>query len=127
RIYFKPIGLLRTGLPVYEISYFGGSPGLVAENVWGKFGISQDGTRMAMFRVDVSSNREFLTLKNLVDGTEETAYTAYVPEHLFLYVAPSFSPDGDRVAFLKRPAGDGRSAISLLDRTTGEVTELKTT
>ena len=126
RIFYRASGLLRAGLPVYEVSYFGGTPKEAAPNVWGKFSVSPDSNEIAFFRVDINSNRESLFIRNLSSGAETALFEVVVPEHLFLYAAPVFSPDGQRVAFVKRPSGDSRSVITIVDRQTGEAADLRT-
>jgi len=126
RIIYRASGMLRAGLPLYQVSYFGGVPREITDNVWGKFSISADGTEAALFRVDVGLNRERVAILDIETGNETSIFEVSVPDHLFLYAAPVFSPDGKKIAFVKRPAGDTRSVITVFDRDTGKAADIAT-
>ena len=63
-------------------------------------GVSPDGKRLAFFVADARAARETLYVAN-EDGTGERPVTTRdYPEHFSAAVAPVFSPDGERVAFV---------------------------
>lgn len=125
-LYFRVRGLWRSGRTVYRVSYFGGDPTPVAQNVWGNFSLSRDGSKMVFFRSDAVKNVDLLVVKDLVSGEERTVAEVFSPDRAFMLVSPEFSPDGRSISFLNGPGSDYRSDIQIVDLETGSVAAIKT-
>lgn len=125
-IFFRGRGLWRAGVNTYRMSYFGGTPSVVAENVWGRFSLSPDGRRMAFFRADPATNSDLLIIRDLESGVEQTLVTLTAPEQFFILVAPEWSPDGKTLAMVKRARDGDRSAIFTVRVGDGSTDEINT-
>ena len=125
-LYFRQRGLWRSGQSVFSVSYFGGSPKLIVENVWGDFSISPDGRKIAFFREDTSSNTDRLYIKDIRDSSEQILTELTTPEQFFVLVSPAWSFDGKKIAVVKRPSSGARSEITIIDNETGQTETLRT-
>ncbi len=118
-IYFRQRGLWRSGQGVFKIPAFGGVPVQVATDVWGSFSISPDGRSIAIYREDTRSNIDRLILRDLNSGEERTIVELIPPDQFFVLVAPAWSPDGRKLAVIKRPTTGQRSEITVFDTSSG--------
>ncbi|MBV9926200.1 MAG: protein kinase [Acidobacteria bacterium] len=99
-LYYTLAAKEGAGFDLYRVPALGGSVTPIRRGVAGGVGVSQDGKRLAFVLADAKVARETLYVSN-DDGTNERAVTARdYPEHFSAAVAPAFSPDGQRVAFL---------------------------
>lgn len=125
-LYFRTRGRARTSQSIYRIPYLGGSPIRVADDVWGGFAISPDSEQIAFFRANPSENSDSIVLKDLGNGTEVVRFKITAPDVVYIPIAPTWSPDGKRLAFLRRPKSGLRSKIEILDLTSGKVESVQT-
>lgn len=120
RIFFRTRGIPQSAQNIYEISYFGGHPQLVAENVWGLFSFSPDGAKIAFYRRNFRENKQSLIVKNLESGEEKAIIERAFPQMFFLHLYPAWSPDGEKIAFVPLEKNPDRSKIVIFDLQTGE-------
>lgn len=125
-LFFRIRGLWRTGRAVHRVSYFGGDPTLVAQNVWGNFSVSPDGKHLAYFRADAAANREMLLIRNLATDEEKILVEVREPKQFFMMVAPEWSPDGKAIAFLDSTGSESRSEINIAEVETGKTSTIRT-
>ena len=119
-IYFRQRGLWRSGQGVFKIPAFGGVPVQVATDVWGSFSIAPDGRSIAIYREDTRSNIDRLIIRDLNSGEERTIVELIPPDQFFVLVAPAWSPDGRKLAVIKRPTTGQRSKITVFDTSSGK-------
>jgi DNA-binding winged helix-turn-helix (wHTH) protein/Tol biopolymer transport system component len=100
---------------IYKVSYLGGMPELVAENVWGFFSFSHDGELISFFRRKPSENRYDVIVKNLKTEKEQIVLTRFVPQLFFIWSYPSFSPDGKKIAVIQRDQNQVTSKLIIAD------------
>lgn len=99
-IYYTVASKEGAGFDLYQVPALGGSVRRIRAGLGGGVGISPDGKRFVFFVADAQAARETLHVAN-EDGTGERAIaTRDYPEHFSAAVAPVFSPDGERVAFV---------------------------
>jgi len=99
-IYYTVAAKEGAGFDLYQVPALGGSVRRIRQGIGGGVGVSPDGKRLAFFVADARAGRETLYVAN-EDGTGERAVTTRdYPEHFSAAVAPVFSPDGERVAFV---------------------------
>lgn len=119
RIFFRTRGIPQSAQKIYEISYFGGQPKLVAENVWGFFSFSPDGEKIAFYRRDLRENKQSLIVKNLESGEEKAIVERAFPQMFFLHIYPAWSPNGRKIAFVPLEKNPDRSNIVIINLETG--------
>ncbi|HEX7313414.1 MAG TPA: protein kinase [Pyrinomonadaceae bacterium] len=99
-IYYTVAAKEGAGFDLYQVPALGGTMRPIRQNVGGGVGVSPDGKRLAFFVADARQNRETLYVAD-EDGRGEREVVARThPEHFYAAVAPVFSPDGERVAFV---------------------------
>jgi Tol biopolymer transport system component len=99
-IYYTVAAKEGAGFDLYQVPSLGGSVRRIRQGVGSGVGVSPDGKRLAFVLTDAQAARETICVTN-EDGTGERAVTARAyPEHFSAAVAPVFSPDGKRVAFV---------------------------
>lgn len=125
QIFFRTQGTPQSPQKIYEISYFGGQPKLVAENVWGYFSFSPDGRKIAFYR-RLFNETQVLVVKNLESGEETAVVERFFPQRFFLHIYPAWSPDGGKIAFVPLEKNPNRSDIIVLDLETQSEELLKT-
>lgn len=126
KIYFRSSGRLESPRKIYEISYFGGRAKLVAENVWGHFSISPNGKQVAFYRSEPTKNKQYLVVKNLENGEEKEFAERVLPKGLFMLVAPAWSANEKKIAFVPVQEKSNRSEIVFVDLETGKEELIKT-
>lgn len=97
-IYFRNRIGFDLAASVFHVSRFGGSPKLIAENVWSGFSFSHDGKQMFFFRVNPNEAENALILKNLETGEEKKLATCKLPSEFLFNTNPGLSPDGKTIA-----------------------------
>ncbi|MGQ0542056.1 MAG: winged helix-turn-helix domain-containing protein [Blastocatellia bacterium] len=107
---------------IYQTSPFGGTPKIVADNVWSDFSISPDGRQFAFIRRDAESKQNVLILSN-VDGSGERLFDK---NNLSLGYggAPAWSPDGKKLIAAARQQKQPNLNLVAVDVSTGEQTWL---
>ncbi len=100
---------------IYKVSYLGGMPKLVAENVWGYFSFSPDGEEISFFRRTPSEKRYDVIVKSLKIEKEKIVFTQFVPQLFFIWSYPSFSPDGKKMVVIERNQNQVTSKLILID------------
>jgi serine/threonine protein kinase/Tol biopolymer transport system component/tetratricopeptide (TPR) repeat protein len=99
-VYYTLASKEGAGFELYQVPALGGSVRRIRQGLGGGVGVSPDGKRLAFFVADAKAARETLYVAG-EDGTGERAVaTRDYPEHFSAAVAPAFSPDGGRVAFV---------------------------
>jgi eukaryotic-like serine/threonine-protein kinase len=105
---------------IYQTPTLGGAPKKVAENVWSGFSVSPDGAQLAFIRRDVARGAHSLILANIDGGAERELSLRRSPQG-YGAGAPVWSPDSAKlVAISEQPT------LLIVDRSTGEVKELRT-
>lgn len=115
-IYFRTRGNLIQYEKIYRISTFGGSPTLIAENVWGTFAVSPDGKELTYVQREISGDRRKIIIQKIESGEKEVVvdsleYPALKPKH-----AAAFSPDQKLLAFSPLERTNGNATIAVFDR-----------
>jgi len=112
---------------VFQVSRFGGSPTLIAENVWSGFGFSDDGKRIAFVRQSLNEGESSLIVRNLETGDEHQLASAPAPSRFLDNGHPTWSPDGKKIAVVtygNAPPKPG-SELVVIDADSGAVEEIK--
>lgn len=125
-LYFRTRGRSRSGQRVFRMSYFGGAPVLVANDVWGSFNLSPKGDEMAFFRLDPGNNKESLIVRNISTGSERSVHDIQAPEMFFMQVPPSWSPDSRKVTYLRRQPSGERTSLEVIDVENGTMSSVAT-
>ncbi len=125
-LYFRQRGLWRSGQNVYRMPMFGGDPIKVAGDVWGVASVSPDGRSIALFREDTASNIDRLIIRDIDSGDERIVTELISPEQFFILVGPAWSPDGSKLAVVKRPTSGLRSEITVYNTSNGSSETLGT-
>jgi TolB protein len=98
-IYYTVASKEGAGYDLYQVPWLGGTGRRLRQGVGGSVGLAPDGKRLAYFVADPARGRETLYVAN-EDGTGERAVASRdYPEHFSASSAPTFSPDGARLAF----------------------------
>ena len=114
-IYFREQKTANSPASIYKVSYLGGMPELIAENVWSYFSFSADGTQIAFFRRIPNKTRFDLIVKNLTDKTEHGIAKQFDPHKFFLFSYPTWSPDGKKIAVIVRDLNRATSKMIIVD------------
>ncbi len=114
-IYFREGKGGDSSSKIHKVSYLGGMPELVAEDVWGYFSFSNDGEQISFFRRTPGENRYDVIVKNLKTDKEQIVLTRFVPQLLFVWSYPSFSPDGKKIAVIERDQNKVVSKLIITD------------
>ena len=127
-LYFRSPSVYHLPANLYQVSRFGGTPNLVAENVWSGFSFSKDGRFLAFIRNDVKAAEYFLVLKNLETGEERNVCSYKLPARFYIAGFPAFSSDGSRIATVVFKQGGfvPASQIVVVETETGKIEEIET-
>ena len=126
RIFFRTIGSHLTSQKIYDISYFGGTANLFADDVWGYFSFSPDGEKMAFYRELPTENKQHLIVKNLSNGEEKVVLERSLPQRFYLICLPVWSPDSTKIATIPTNNNPLRSKLNIFDLETGKEDLLET-
>lgn len=111
---------------IYKVSYLGGMPELIAENVWGYFSFSPNGKQISFYRRTPNENRYDVIVKNLKTDKEQIVLTRFVPQLFFIWSYPSFSPDSSKLAVIQRNQDNVNSKLIIVDIESKKESVLKT-
>lgn len=111
---------------IFQVSRFGGTPKLVAENVWSGFSLSPDGKTLAFHRKFPNENRWILILKNLENGAERELAARSLPEEYYWNNYPAWSSDGGKIALVVISRTEHFLRLIAIDVETGGEEEIKT-
>lgn len=127
-IYFRSRVGFSVPANVFQIPRFGGSPRLVADNVWSGFDFSSDSKLIAFIRVNPGAAKSTLILKNLETKVERELTPLNLPSEFLLDGRPAFSPDGQKIAVVifKKLANAPPTQLCVVDIETGTVEEINT-
>ena len=114
-ILFRTKGVAFSPQNIYKISYFGGEPELVAENVWGLFNISANGKQIAFYRVRSHNTRRSLVVKNILNGDEKVIIDYSRVVNIFLHMPPVWILDDTKLAYIYQNKNPKRSKITTID------------
>lgn len=110
---------------IYQMPAFGGTPRIVADNVWSDFSLSADGKQFAFVRRDTARNNAYLLIVSNIDGSGERELSARQAP-LAYRSALAWSPDGAKMIVTAVSGQEVFPKLVTLDVATGEETELKT-
>jgi len=114
-IYYTVAAKEGAGFDLYQVPALGGSVRRIRQGVAGGVGVSPDGKRLAFVVSDAPAARETLYVAG-EDGTNERAVTTRdYPEHFSAAVAPAFSPDGERLAFVAETSDANGFFLKLME------------
>ena len=127
-LYFRNRVSFDLAASVFRVSRFGGSPKLIAENVWSGFGFSPDGSQMVFVRVNPNDSESHLIVKNLATGMERKLIALKQPGVFLDNGYPAWSPDGRRIAVVvfKKQRQTATSELMVVDVESGKTEEIKT-
>ncbi|HEY0459263.1 MAG TPA: winged helix-turn-helix domain-containing protein, partial [Pyrinomonadaceae bacterium] len=127
-LYFRNRVSFDLAASVFQVSRFGGTPKLIAENVWSGFGFSPDGTQMAFVRVNPNEADSHLIIKNLETGAERKLTALKLPGVFLDNGYPAWSPDGRKIAVVvfNKIRQKANSELLVVDAESGAAEEIKT-
>jgi Tol biopolymer transport system component/DNA-binding winged helix-turn-helix (wHTH) protein len=127
-LYFRNRVSFDVAASVFRISRFGGSPKLIAENVWSGFSFSPDGRQMVFVRLNPSEAVSRLIIKNLETGAERELTALDQPGVFLDNGYPAWSPDGRKIAVVvfKKQRPLVNSELLVIDAESGAAEEIKT-
>lgn len=126
---FSPDGVYlyfrQTGVPasIYQVPILGGTPKIVAENVWGTFSLSPDGKKIVFVRRDAGTRRDLLIEANL-DGSGERTISFTEPPAIYRGT-PNWSPDGTKIAIAGLVRQETPVKLFIVDVETGGSSEME--
>lgn len=118
-LYFRPESLFVEPTKVYRVSYFGGKPEAVAEDVWSNFGFSPGGEKITFVRRQIERNEHELIVKDLATGAERVVAARRPPRRFVLRSFPVFSPDSRKIAIPVQVKTNADSHLAVFDLETG--------
>ncbi|MET0647123.1 MAG: protein kinase [Pyrinomonadaceae bacterium] len=99
-IYYTVASKEGPGFDLYQVPWLGGSVRRIRQGVGSGVGVSPDGKHLAFVVADAQAARETLYVAGEDGSGERAVVTRDYPEHFSAAVAPVFSPDGERLAFV---------------------------
>jgi Tol biopolymer transport system component/tRNA A-37 threonylcarbamoyl transferase component Bud32 len=112
----EPMGRL------FAIGVEGGTPRLLVEGVDSTITLSPDGKQMAFYRAGYPQRGETALMLAGTDGSNLRALARTVGREFFVpafFAAPSWSPDGQRIAAVVHDGGRGDAGLETIDVATG--------
>ena len=113
-------GLKSNAIPpgaLFQIPILGGTPRQLLTGIDSPVTLSPDGGRLAFYRIDPAGGASSLVIAN-ADGTNaQTLFMRKPPEFLApgFFVAPSWSPDGKRIAAMVRSSATRDARLITVD------------
>ena len=112
---------------IYRITRFGGTPKLVASDVWSEFSISADGKKTAFYRRNPETNEQKLVVRYLENSQKENIVAKRsFPEGFSFVSPPTWFPDGKKLIINVKPQKRHFSTLSIVNLQSGKEKPLET-
>ena len=125
-IYFLNRKMSSQGAEIYKTSRFGGTAEMIAGNVWSKFAVSPDGSKIAFYRQLSNENQYQIIIQNIADKSEKVLITKDFPEGFEIRSTPDWSPDATEIYAIARPQKQATSNLVSINVESGEETVIDT-
>jgi len=123
RVYYAIKSTKEPNGRLYAVNVLGGSPQPLIEGIDSTITFSPDGRRFAFYRANHPERGSTALVNASIDGTDTRVVTVTRAPEFFVpafFAAPSWSPDGSRIAAAIHNSTSGDAVLATVDVSSGE-------
>jgi eukaryotic-like serine/threonine-protein kinase len=123
RVFYAIKSAKEPGGRLFSVSVLGGTSQPLLEGIDSAVTFSADGRRFAFYRANHPERGATALMTASVDGSDARVLASTRPPELFVpafFAAPSWSPDGSRIAAAIHNSDSGDSVLATFDAATGQ-------